>query len=119
MYFGILVAMIIGSIAVYLMPLIPNVPLRDDIHINLSEERVARGKYLANHVLVCMDCHSKRDESKFSAPLIEGTEGIGGAIFDKSVGFPGIFISKNITPHGLKYWSDSELYRVITSGGIS
>lgn len=32
------------------------------------------------------------------------------------MGFPGRYISKNITPFNLANWSDPELFRVITSG---
>jgi hypothetical protein len=32
------------------------------------------------------------------------------------MGFPGVFYSKNITPYGLKDWTDGEIYRAITTG---
>ena len=34
-----------------------------------TPERVERGKYLANNVAVCLDCHSTRDFTKFSGPV--------------------------------------------------
>ncbi|MGB4974012.1 MAG: c-type cytochrome, partial [Cyclobacteriaceae bacterium] len=73
-------------------------------------------QYLANSVSVCMDCHSTRDWSKFSAPPTPGTKGAGGDRFDQSLGFPGVFFAKNITPMGISRYTDGELYRVITSG---
>jgi hypothetical protein len=63
-----------------------------------------------------MDCHSTRDWTLFSGPPTPGTLGVGGEVFDQKYGFPGKFVSRNITPHGLKDWSDGEIYRAITSG---
>ncbi|WP_461790481.1 c-type cytochrome [Pedobacter sp.] len=77
---------------------------------------IARGKYLANHVSVCIDCHSTRDWSLFSGPVVSGTEGGGGEVFDHNAGFPGKIYSSNLTPAALSEWSDGELYRAITAG---
>jgi mono/diheme cytochrome c family protein len=81
-----------------------------------TPDRVQRGAYLANHVAVCMDCHSKRDWSRFSGPVLAGTEGAGGEPFTKDMGFPGDFYSKNITPGGLKEWTDGEIFHAVTTG---
>ncbi|WP_341228206.1 c-type cytochrome [uncultured Arcticibacterium sp.] len=95
---------------------LPNVPVSDELEIELSPERIERGKYLANHVTLCMDCHAERDFSLLSGPPKPGTEGAGGEKFDQNQGFPGTFYSRNITPHGLSDWTDGEIYRAITSG---
>lgn len=87
-----------------------------DITVEVTPDKVARGKYLANSICVCMDCHSTRDWSLFAAPIIDGTFGAGGERFDRTMGFPGVFYSKNITPHGIGNWTDGEVYRAITSG---
>jgi hypothetical protein len=79
-------------------------------------EEIERGRYLAHHVAVCMDCHSTRDWAFFAGPITPGTLGKGGEIFDESAGLPGLIISKNITPHALSDWSDGELFRSITGG---
>lgn len=84
--------------------------------MEITSERVTRGKYLANHVAVCVDCHSTRDWSKFSGPLLIGTEGKGGEKFDHKMGLPGDFYSTNITPYGLSNFSDGEIYRAIVNG---
>ena len=63
-----------------------------------------------------MDCHSKRDYSKFSGPLTEGTLGIGGDRFDQTLGMPGVLFARNITPAGISRYTDGELFRVITTG---
>ncbi|MBM4221576.1 MAG: hypothetical protein FJ170_06500 [Gammaproteobacteria bacterium] len=83
-----------------------------------TPESLARGEYLARHVAVCMDCHSTRDWSRFSGPIVPGTLPKGGERFDEKVGLPGVIISKNITPAALGDWSDGEILRAM-AGGIS
>ncbi len=94
----------------------PKVDPATEITIEYSPDRVERGEYLAHHVTVCMDCHSKRDFSQFSGPPAEGTLGIGGDRFDHSMGLPGVFYAKNITPFGISDYTDGELFRLITTG---
>lgn len=99
----------------YIVKFKPNIPV-EEVVIESTPERIERGKYLAQNVVRCLDCHSKRDWSKFSGPVIAGTEGQGGEVFDKQTGFPGSYISPNITPFHLKDWSDGEILRAISSG---
>jgi len=105
----------VGAV-VYVTQFLPNIPAPADLRVEITPERVARGEYLANSVTVCMDCHSSRDWAVFSGPLKAGSLGVGGERFDQSMNFPGVFVAPNITPHGLKGWTDGELYRAITSG---
>lgn len=88
----------------------------EDVKIQATAAKIERGKYLANHVSVCMDCHSTRDWSLYSAPLIPGSQGKGGERFGPEVGVPGEVYSRNITPAGLTNWTDGEILRAITSG---
>ena len=86
--------------------------------IGATPERVARGKYLVEHVSACLDCHSDHLLT-YSLPIKPGTEGIGGYIFDKKVGFPGVVAAQNITSHpadGLGQWSDGEIIRAMREG---
>ncbi|MBP9186701.1 MAG: c-type cytochrome [Bacteroidia bacterium] len=106
----------IVSIAVYVVGYLPNVGEPEAIEIVMLPERVSRGQYLANHVTVCIDCHSTRDWSLFSGPVVAGTFGKGGEVFDQKMGFPGKFYAKNITSGALSSWSDGELLRAISSG---
>jgi mono/diheme cytochrome c family protein len=110
--FGILV---IGALA-YLKFALPNVGPPEDIKIEPTAARIQRGKYLANSVSLCMDCHSKRDWNKFAGPVVPGTWGQGGEVFDQHIGLPGKYYSKNITPFALSNWTDGELLRAIASG---
>jgi mono/diheme cytochrome c family protein len=84
--------------------------------VEKTAERVERGHYLANHVTVCVDCHSSRDWSRFSGPVVQGTEGRGGEHFTRDFGFPGEFYAPNITPAGIARYTDGELERLITTG---
>ncbi len=112
--FGLLA---IGTILIsYLMIGFPKVDAAPEFEIAITDEYVERGRYLSHHVMMCADCHSVRDYSLFSGPPSSGTMFAGGDIFDESMGFPGRFVSSNITPHGLNEWTDGELYRLITTG---
>lgn len=101
---------------IYAKEMLPDVGKAPELTISVTPQLIARGDYLANHVTACIDCHSKRDWSRYSGPVVPGTEGEGGARFDRGAGFPGIFYAKNITPAALQDWTDGEIYRVITTG---
>lgn len=116
---GIILAVILLGIAgllIYVKKGLPNVGDAPQIAINATPAMIQRGAYLTSHVAVCIDCHSKRDWTRFAGPIVSGTEGEGGERFDRSMGFPGIFYARNITPAGLKNWTDGEIYRAITTG---
>jgi mono/diheme cytochrome c family protein len=111
----VLLVIVIGIVA-YIKLALPNVGDAPNLTIEKTAARVARGEYLANHVTVCIDCHSTRDWSRFSGPITEGTLGKGGDLFDQKFGFPGAYYAKNITPEGIGRYTDGELFRVITTG---
>ena len=114
----LVVFLILGAVIIlgYITLALPNVGKPEDIKIALTPQRVARGAYLANHVNLCMDCHSDRDWSKPIGPIPSDKLGAGGTIFDASDGFPGEVQAPNITPFKLKDWSDGEIFRAITTG---
>lgn len=94
----------------------PKVSPAPDIKISSTPEMIERGKYLAGSFAGCIDCHSGRDQSKFAAPLIPGTEGMGGMDFGEGAGY---IPAKNITPDketGIGNWTDGEIFRAITAG---
>lgn len=100
----------------YLYSAFPNVPLAESYQIEATPERLARGQYLNDHVVGCTTCHSERDWSRFSGPVVPGTIGKGGQVFN--LGPAGMLYSKNITPAAIGSWSDTELLRAVT-GGVS
>jgi len=116
MWFVVIVFVLITATLSYIKLALPNVGPPPDLKVERTPERVARGEYLANHVAVCIDCHSRRDWSRFSGPPTEGTFGMGGDCFDQKFGFPGVYFAKNITPSGISRYTDGELFRVITTG---
>lgn len=113
--FGVLIGTLL-IIAGYLTFYLPKAEAAPEISIDIDEVRVERGKYLANHVMLCMDCHAVRDFSLFAGPPTPGTLGGGGDVFDQNMGFPGRFVSRNLTPFALSDWTDGEIFRAITTG---
>lgn len=80
---------------------------------------VARGDYLFNHVAACVDCHSKRDFTKYGGPAVPGSEGCGGFLFDEKLGLPGKIYGRNITPDnetGIGTWTDNDILKAMTQG---
>jgi mono/diheme cytochrome c family protein len=86
--------------------------------IEATPERLARGKYLVENVSGCIDCHSDH-LTTYAFPVKPGTEGQGGFVFDKRIGFPGVVAAQNITPDpetGLGKWTDGEILRAMREG---
>ncbi len=106
----------IGALLSYVKFGLPNVGDAPDIKVEITPQRLERGEYLANHVTLCMGCHSSRDWSKFSGPLDVSKVGGNGEKFDRTMGFPGEFYAPNLTPFNLKDWTDGEIFRAITTG---
>jgi len=82
-----------------------------------TPERLARGKYLAENVCGCMDCHSPHDWTQHENPILAGMEGSGENF--PAVGLPGRVTAPNLTPDpetGLGRWSDDEIGRAIREG---
>lgn len=117
----ILIILIVIVVAVtgligYVKTALPDIAAAEDLKIDYTQERIKRGEYLANHVAMCIECHSERDFTTFTGPVVPGTEGKGGELFGKDMGFPGDFYAPNITPAGIGNWTDGELFRTITTG---
>jgi len=115
-YIIILFILLLVVAASYIVLALPDVGKPEDITVKITPARIARGAYLANHVTICMDCHSQRDWSKPIGDIAAGKLGAGGDDFDNSVGIPGDIYIPNITPYKLKYWTDGEILRAITTG---
>ena len=100
----------------YITLVLPDVGPAENIKIALTPERISRGKYLSNNVVLCMDCHSQRDWLKPIVEIAADKLGAGGADLDTSAGIPGHIYIPNITPYKLKTWTDGEILRAITTG---
>lgn len=112
---AVIMLILIGLIG-YIKLFLPNVGPAPEIRVEITDEIVDHGRYLANHVMLCMDCHAVRDFSYFAGPPIPETLGAGGEKFTRDMGLPGNFIAGNITPATLGDWTDGEIFRAITSG---
>ena len=89
-----------------------------DIKVAMTPERIERGRYLFEVAADCTGCHSERDWSKFSGPVLAGRVGVG-VRFPPELGFPGDVYSANITPDketGIGNWTDGEKIRAIREG---
>lgn len=98
----------------YLYSAFPKVPEAGEFKIEPTPERLARGKYLNDHVIGCTTCHSQRDWTRFAGPVVPDTIGQGGQEFN--LGPAGVIFSKNITPAAIGSWTDGELLRAVTAG---
>lgn len=113
--FGIVI-LLVAAAAAYVKIALPDTGKPESITVSRIPERIENGRYLANHVAVCMDCHSSRDWTAFAGPMKEEGIGGGGEVFNQQMGFPGTFYAPNITPYALKDWTDGELFHAITTG---
>ncbi|MGE5313054.1 MAG: c-type cytochrome [Acidobacteriota bacterium] len=112
---AIVLVAVIGFVAYYFLHY-PAVDGPAQLTIDRTPARIERGRYLVNHVSICIDCHSVRNLELFAAPVMKGTEGKGGQRFGQEEGLPGTLYASNITPAGIGHYSDGELFRAITSG---
>jgi hypothetical protein len=86
--------------------------------IESTQARLERGRYLAEAVLGCFDCHADHDVKKYALPAV-GPAGAGGVCMGQPGSFPGVICMPNITPDretGLGGWTDGEIIRAIREG---
>jgi cytochrome c2 len=115
-YIAIIIIIAIASLLSYVKFALPNVGEATDLKIEITPQRLERGKYLVHNVTLCLDCHSTRDYTRFSGPVDTTSYGVGGEKFDQNMGLPGEYYAPNITPYHLKDWTDGEVFRAITTG---
>lgn len=112
---GVVILLVVAAGA-YIKFALPDTGKPEAITIVASPEGIENGRYLANYVTGCMDCHSSRDWTRFGGPIKKDGFGGGGEVFNQDMGFPGAFYAPNITPYALKDWTDGELLHAITTG---
>jgi len=102
----------------YLSVKAPNIARPSDIKVAGTPEQVARGKYLAEAISGCADCHSDTDGTRFASPIKPGGH-FKGKKFPKEAGLPGEFSAPNLTSDaetGIGRISDGALIRAIREG---
>lgn len=115
--FIFLLIIVAGAFLIYFNSTYPKVSAASNVTIERTPQRLERGYYLTHHITGCLDCHSQRDFSKYSGPIVPGTEGMGGEKFDNEIAnIPGVVYARNITPAGIGDWTDGEVLRAITVG---
>lgn len=90
-----------------------------DIHVAMTPERIARGKFLFEDLCDCRGCHSERDFTRFGGPDVPGRTGAGHVLSAFLEGLPGTVVAANLTPDrhsGLGQWTDGEKIRAIREG---
>ncbi|HEY9240050.1 MAG TPA: cytochrome c [Burkholderiaceae bacterium] len=94
----------------YRMPLPPNYgPPVGTVKAPPATQTVKYGEYLAN-IGHCMECHTARDAK--GMPKVAQL-GAGGMVFK---GPWGESVSRNLTPAGLKDWTDAQIAKAIRTG---
>ncbi len=98
--------------SIYRIPLPPGYgpPVGQVAEVPRSD-KVAYGRYLAGPAGHCIECHTPPGAN--GVPQLETKLGAGGMAFH---GPWGVSVSANITPTGLKHYSDAQLKKVITTG---
>jgi mono/diheme cytochrome c family protein len=109
-------ALLIVAAGTYIKTALPDIGHAPKLTISATAAGIENGRYLANHVTVCIDCHSSRNWKQFAGPIIPGTLGGGGEVFNQEMGFPGSYHAANITPYGIGKWTDGEVFRAVTTG---
>src|SRR5215207_4269230 len=113
-----IVFLALAAVAAYLYTFKPRQRPASTEKIEGTPARLERGRYLAEVVFGCFDCHSKHDLTRYGAPGIE-SPGQGGECVGATQGFPGQVCMSNITPDpetGLGSWSDGEIIRAVREG---
>ena len=126
--FGIAVLVLVAGGLVYLYGFLPRTRPAADLSVAVTPDLIPRGEYLVNEVLLCFDCHSERDWTKYSGPAVPPL-GAGRPCMDANTkpvgvnfgtgGFPGLLCIRNITPDvetGIGGWTDAEIARAIREG---
>lgn len=112
-----LIVFVVSGILIYVSAFLPNVGPAPEMTVEVTKERVERGKHLANDVMACMHCHTPHNKKQFVNPVDSTMMGAGGVLFGREEeGLPGNYYSRNITPAALGDWTDGEIFRAITQG---
>lgn len=114
------IVLVVGAAALYVGVVLPAKRPASTEKIEATPERLARGKYLTEHVGGCLHCHSGVDTGKWGLPAREGAVGAGaGFCWDATIGFAGKLCPSNITSDpetGLGRWTDGEILRALREG---
>lgn len=116
--FGIVCLITIGASVTNSWPVLlgPNARTLTNRTFDPTPARMERGRYLAENVLSCFECHSQRNWDAPGAPVIADTKGAGQVFEEEGLGR---LVIPNITPDvetGAGRWTDDMLARAIREG---
>lgn len=89
----------------------------ENIRVDMSPNRIERGRYLFTGLADCDGCHSQRDFTRLGNPVIESGRGQGAVMPLQDL--PGQIVAGNLTldrETGLGSWTDGEKIRAIREG---
>lgn len=115
---GLLPVVLAGAMAARFYGTLPRRAPPSSVKISATPEMVARGDYLANHVMGCLGCHSQVDDTVPGEPVVPGRLG-SGRDFGRLPGYPGHPRAPNLTPDpetGIGNFTDGELLRAMREG---
>lgn len=111
---GALLVLAVSAALVFFYVLHPKLRDAPTVTAPKTAEAIARGKYLANNVHVCVVCHSPTQENVPGDPVNE-SQLFAGRVFPDPE-FPGTLVAPNLTPAKLGAWTDGEIMRAIREG---
>jgi cytochrome c2 len=115
---GLLIVVAAGGVIGYLYLRTPAMAPPLDVKVEMTPERIERGRQIFQEIADCDGCHSQRDFTRFDAPVVESGRGMG-FVFPVELGLPGAVTAPNITPDretGVGEWTDGEKIRAIREG---
>jgi mono/diheme cytochrome c family protein len=109
------VVVVISSIG-WQVVLGPDARATTDRRFELTEARLARGKYIVEGLAACLHCHSEHDFTQPNYPILQHRKGAG---WEMPIPELGKIYARNITSDpetGLGRWTDDEIARAIREG---
>lgn len=94
----------------------PDARATTDRRFEVTEARLARGKYIVEGLAACLHCHSEHDFTQPNYPILQQRKGAGWAMPIPELGK---VYARNITSDpetGLGRWTDDEIARAIREG---
>jgi mono/diheme cytochrome c family protein len=94
----------------------PDARATTDRRFEVTEARLARGKYIVEGLAACLHCHSEHDFTQPNYPILQQRKGAGWAMPIPELGK---IYARNITSDpetGLGRWTDDEIARAIREG---
>ena len=116
---GGLLAIIVALIVVKFYVMSPSKRAAPDMTAPRTAAAIERGRYLAENVAACTECHSPLEERGGTNAPIPGKIGAGRDFGDSGPNSPAHLRGSNITPDiatGLGTWTDGEIARAVREG---